>query len=157
MGFWRNSHKYCPGCDRTAGKTKYNWRRVVKGLIDMVSVWFWNKYAVRPLHLLGGLGMVFIFFGFISSLYTAALYMMQGDVSHTTWPILSVFLVLMGIQLFISGLLADVMAKTYFSTTRDTPYDVRVVVEREHPALAEAPRVPALPAAETEPDSAQPE
>jgi len=21
MGFWRNSHKYCPGCDRTAGKT----------------------------------------------------------------------------------------------------------------------------------------
>ena len=40
---------------RTSGKTKYNWKRTFKGFVDMVSVWFWNKYATRPLHLLGGI------------------------------------------------------------------------------------------------------
>lgn len=39
---------------RTAGVTKYNWKRTVKGFVDMISVWFWNKYATRPLHMLGG-------------------------------------------------------------------------------------------------------
>lgn len=39
---------------RVCGKTKYNWKRTIKGFVDMVSVWFWNKYASRPLHLLGG-------------------------------------------------------------------------------------------------------
>ena len=43
---------------RTRGTTKYNWRRGVKGGIDMISVWFWHKYAVRPLHLLGGMGFL---------------------------------------------------------------------------------------------------
>lgn len=39
---------------RTAGKTKYNWRRTIKGFVDMISVWFWSKFASRPLHLMGG-------------------------------------------------------------------------------------------------------
>ena len=40
---------------RMSGKTKYNWKRTVKGFVDMISVWFWHKYASRPLHLLGSL------------------------------------------------------------------------------------------------------
>lgn len=36
---------------RTEGVTKYNWRRTFKGFVDMVSVWFWNKYSTRPLHM----------------------------------------------------------------------------------------------------------
>ena len=35
---------------RTAGKTKYTWSRTIKGFVDMVSVWFWKKFASRPLH-----------------------------------------------------------------------------------------------------------
>ncbi len=39
---------------RTSGVTKYNWKRTIKGFVDMISVWFWNKFASRPMHLLGG-------------------------------------------------------------------------------------------------------
>lgn len=39
---------------RLNGQTKYNWKRTVKGFVDMLSVWFWNRYASRPLHLMGG-------------------------------------------------------------------------------------------------------
>ena len=28
---------------RTAGVTKYNWKRTVKGFVDMISLWFWSK------------------------------------------------------------------------------------------------------------------
>lgn len=48
---------------RTSGKTKYNWHRTIKGFVDMISVWFWNKYASRPLHILGAFGILFCLLG----------------------------------------------------------------------------------------------
>ncbi|MFA6160273.1 MAG: glycosyltransferase family 2 protein, partial [Parcubacteria group bacterium] len=50
---------------RTSGVTKYNWKRGVKGFVDMVSIWFWGKYANRPLHLFGGSGIFLSCIGFL--------------------------------------------------------------------------------------------
>ena len=38
---------------RVHGVTKYNWKRGMKGFVDMISIWFWRKYSNRPLHLFG--------------------------------------------------------------------------------------------------------
>ena len=59
---------------RTAGKTKYNWKRTFKDFVDMISVWFWNKYSVRPLHMLGGIGICFLFLGFICAVWSVILF-----------------------------------------------------------------------------------
>lgn len=114
---------------RTKGITKYNWRRTFKGFIDMISVWFWNKYAVKPLHLLGGMGLLSIFFGFVTLAYTIYLYVDMGKVGHTAWPVLSVFLFMIGILLFVLGLIADILSKTYYETTRDKSYNIKEIVE----------------------------
>ena len=114
---------------RTSGQTKYDWRRSFKGFIDMLSVWFWNKFAVRPLHLLGGMGLTLIFLGGVISIYTCYLFLVEQDLSNTAWPILSIFFLIMGVQLFISGLLADFLSKTYYETTKDRPYHVKQVME----------------------------
>jgi len=114
---------------RTKGKTKYNWRRMVKGFIDMISVWFWNKYAVRPLHLLGGLGGISIFLGIISIFITIYIFFKDQDLSNTVWPLLSAFFLLTGIQLFVSGLLADILFKDYYETTKDCSYNIKVKIE----------------------------
>jgi glycosyltransferase involved in cell wall biosynthesis len=114
---------------RTKGKTKYNWRRTFKGFIDMVSVWFWNKYAVKPLHLLGGMGLLSILSGFLALAYTIYLYITIGKVGHTAWPVLSVFLFLIGILLFVLGLIADILSKNYYETTRDKSYNIKEIVE----------------------------
>ena len=114
--------------ERAAGKTKYNWKRTVRGLIDMISIRFWHKYAVRPLHLLGGLGIISTLLGTGCSLVTLYIFLARKDLSNTVWPLLSVFLVLMGIQLFISGLMADILSKTYFEATRDRSYNIEHVV-----------------------------
>ncbi len=114
---------------RTAGKTKYNWRRTVKGFIDMISVWFWNKYAARPLHLLGGLGFIFILLSIPCGLTTVGLFLAGYGMSETAFPLLTIFLFLGGIQLFISGLLADILLKNYFKTKDETNYSVAKVIE----------------------------
>jgi glycosyltransferase involved in cell wall biosynthesis len=114
---------------RVAGVTKYNYRRTLKGLIDMVSVWFWNKYSVRPLHLLGGLGIFFILMSCFTGLMTFYEFMRGQSVANTGWTLLTMFLFLGGLQLFISGLLADIMVKSYFGTTRDHSYSIAEIHE----------------------------
>jgi glycosyltransferase involved in cell wall biosynthesis len=110
---------------RVAGLTKYNWRRTFKGFIDMVSVWFWNKYAVRPLHLLGGFGLIIESAGMMSAGYTFYQYVSGVNMSDTAWPILTAFLLIFGVQLFISGLQADIAMKSYFGATGDGHYSIR--------------------------------
>ena len=110
---------------RLSGITKYGPTRTIKGFIDMISVWFWNKYAVRPLHLLGGMGLLCFFFGSVSSAYTVFYFISGGDLSNTVWPLLSAFLLFSGVQFFISGLLADMLSKTYYGTTSDNSYSIK--------------------------------
>lgn len=114
---------------RTKGKTKYNWRRTFRGFIDMISVWFWNKYAVKPLHLLGSMGLFSIFTGLVVLAYTVYLYITIGKVGHTAWPVLSVFLLIVGILLFVLGLIADILSKSYYSNTNDKSYNIKSVIE----------------------------
>lgn len=116
---------------RTAGVTKYNWRRTLKGLIDMISVWFWNKYSVRPLHLLGGIGISAMLLGMLSGAYTVIEYFMGQSMSDSAWPMVTMFLFLGGLQLFISGLLADILIKNYFETTKDHSYSIAKVTDNE--------------------------
>jgi len=117
--------------NRQGGITKYNWRRTFKGFIDMLSVWFWNKYAVRPLHLLGVLGLLFLIAGFVSTLATLYIYFIRIDLSNTVWPLLTVFLIITGILLLVLGLISDMLSKSYYETTKDSSYSVKEVVENE--------------------------
>ena len=117
---------------RLQGVTKYNYKRLVKGFLDTTSVWFWRKFSTRPLHLFGGLGL---FSGVIGSLI---LFWMVIDrvffgtpLEGRIWPMIGVFMILIGIQLFISGLLADISIKTYHQVRRETPYKIREKVEND--------------------------
>lgn len=114
---------------RVTGRTKYGWKRGVKGLIDIISVWFWHKYAVRPLHLLGGMGVAFFLAGLIVAVVGVAFYLAGIDLFRYFLPILSSFLLISGIQFFLFGLMSDMLSKNYFETSPDVPYSVKEVVE----------------------------
>lgn len=116
---------------RVSGKTKYNWKRGIKGFIDMIAVWFWNKYSARPLHLMGGLGFIFLFGGFITGILTIYLFYKGFSLSDTVFPLLTAFLVFTGIQLFISGLISDMLSKNYYSSIDDTVYSIKEIIENE--------------------------
>lgn len=113
---------------RVAGITKYNWKRTVKGFIDMIAIWFWKKYAVRPLHLLGGLGIISFALGSMTAAIAVILYFNEIYYLKNALPVIASFLMLTGMNFFISGLMADMLSKTYFQVTKDSPYDVEAVI-----------------------------
>jgi len=115
---------------RIHGKTKYNWRRAVKGFVDMLSIWFWRKYSNRPLHLFGGLGIISTIFGMIILLWMAVeKIFFQAQLSEKIWPLMGVFLIMVGIQLFVFGLLADIMIKNYYKNFHRMNYSIKKIVE----------------------------
>ena len=117
---------------RTAGKTKYNWHRTVKGFVDMVSVWFWNKYASRPLHLLGSTGIMFGLIGMVCGLWSIVLYVSGHDMSDNIMPpILTVFFIIMGGLMFVFGLMSEILMKIYFGTHVDAPYCISEIIENQ--------------------------
>ncbi len=115
---------------RKHGVTKYNWKRGVKGFVDMISVWFWKKYANRPLHLFGAGGLVVFALGMLTglALIISRIYY-AVPMSNKIWPLVAIFMILMGIQLFIFGLLADIVVKSYFKTQRRMNYNIKNIVE----------------------------
>lgn len=117
---------------RIAGVTKYNWKRTIKGFVDMISVWFWNKFANRPLHLLGGAGLGFIGLGFICGIWSLVLFFLGRKMSNNVFPpLLTVFFVIIGVLLFVFGLMSEMMMKTYYGIHVDTPYCIKDTMENE--------------------------
>ena len=116
---------------RTTGKTKYNWKRGVKGILDMCSVWFWDKYAARPLHLFGGAGVLFMIVSFISAVWAVLGKLIQdNDLSNSSFTFLAMFAFFTGVTFFAFGMISDILSKLYFATTKDDHYDVREVIEK---------------------------
>ncbi|MDP1884757.1 MAG: glycosyltransferase family 2 protein [Candidatus Moranbacteria bacterium] len=117
---------------RIHGVTKYNWKRAIKGFVDMVSIWFWRKYANRPLHLFGGVGMVLLGVGSLTLVWMAVgKIFFDISLAEKIWPLIGVFLILAGIQLFISGLLADIIIKNYYKNRNQMNYSIKEVIENQ--------------------------
>lgn len=117
---------------RTAGVTKYNWKRTVKGFVDMISLWFWSKYAVRPLHILGAGGMVSIFLGVVCAIWSIVLFALGYKMSNNIMPpLLTVFFIIVGLLMFIFGLMSDMMSKTYYGSGIDKSYSIKETIENK--------------------------
>lgn len=116
---------------RVHGKTKYNWKRAIKGLTDMIAIWFWRKYASRPVHFFGGSGLMLSFLGSVILIWMAVEKIFFGaSLSERIWPLMGIFFVLVGIQFFIFGLLADVMMKNYYKNHKRMNYSIRTIREQ---------------------------
>lgn len=115
---------------RTAGVTKYNWHRTVKGFVDMISVWFWNKYASRPLHLMGGAGIIFGLLGAGCGVWSVVLFCMGYKMSDNMIPpILTIFFIIIGLLMFVFGLMSEILMKIYYGVHVGTSYSIKEVVD----------------------------
>ena len=117
---------------RTSGYTKYNWKRTIKGFVDMISVWFWNKFATRPLHLLGGIGFMFEILGLACGIWSIVLFAMGRKMSNNIFPpLLTIFFVIIGLLMIIFGLMSEILIKTYYGVHVDAPYSIKSIEDME--------------------------
>lgn len=100
---------------RVHGVTKYNWKRGVKGIVDMIFLWFWRKYSMRPVHIFGAGGILLFFVGGVILFWMVVEKLYFGNsIGDRLWPMVGIFMILAGIQLFITGILADMLMREYY-------------------------------------------
>jgi hypothetical protein len=95
---------------RKYGTSKYTFKRTLKGLLDMMSIWFFQKFSSRPLHLLGAIGLLLFVGGLVIGTWMVLIKIVWGQsLANLIWPLAAVFLMLSGMQMFVSGLIMDVI------------------------------------------------
>lgn len=119
---------------RTAGKTKYNLTRTFRVLLDLVTIKFMASYLTRPMHIMGGLGLVSMALGFVSLAATVGMRIFGGeDMTGNPLLLLSVLLEMLGVQFISMGLIGEVLTRTYFESQGKTAYTVQNIVNLEPP------------------------
>jgi len=99
---------------RRFGKSKFGRERFMKGFLDMITVVFLTKFIRRPAHFFGSLGIGLFSTGFIIGLYISYLRLTTGSIQNRhPLLLLGILLMVIGIQLFSTGLLAEMIV--YFN------------------------------------------
>jgi glycosyltransferase involved in cell wall biosynthesis len=111
---------------RLRGTSKYGISRTMRVVLDLMTVKFLLSYSTKPIQLFGKWGVYTIFAGFLSGGIT--LYMKLFDhVSMNRNPllILTAFLLFMGVQFIVLGLLGEVNARTYHESQAKPIYVIK--------------------------------
>ncbi|HRN94749.1 MAG: glycosyltransferase family 2 protein [Chitinophagales bacterium] len=108
---------------RKYGSTKFGIERFLYGFLDLLSVIFITRFAKRPMHIFGGLGVLSFFIGFCILLYlTFAKYAFEVY-RMTERPIFyfGLISIIIGVQLFLAGFLAELISR---SASNRNEYDI---------------------------------
>lgn len=127
---------------RVHGSSKYGLSRTFKVLLDLVSVYFFIRYRSRPGHFFGRIGFLFGAAG-VGILAWLSMQKLLYDIDIGSRPLLMLGLLLTvsGVQLVCTGIVTELLARTYFESSGARTYVVRSV----------AGGSAALPAARREP------
>ena len=123
---------------RLRGKSKYGLSRVRRVMFDLLTVKFIVSFIDRPLQIFGPLGLVLGGAGFVIALVlTAGLYFFGLLIKENLgWLLLSVLLMILGGLFIMTGLLAEVISRIYFTTHAMKIYSL----ERAHDRAADGAR-----------------
>jgi glycosyltransferase involved in cell wall biosynthesis len=117
---------------RQFGVSKYGIGRTVRVFLDLVTVRFLQGYLQRPMQIFGLGGLASFALGFGISAYLTYEKFFHGEaLAARPLLLLGVLLIVVGLQLMSLGLVADVLARTYYESQRKPPYYLRRVVRSE--------------------------
>jgi len=113
---------------RKFGQSKYNILRTFKVILDLMTVVFLRKFMTRPLHMFGRMGLISFFTGFIISAYLAfEKLVFSVQLSNRPLLLLGVLLILTGIQLISTGIIAEIQIRTYYESQNKPIYKIREI------------------------------
>jgi len=117
---------------RMFGRSKYGIGRTVRVLLDIMLVKFLNEYINKPLYMFGSVGFLLLGLGLFSLFYLIFLKLfLEEPIGRRPLLILSVLLILAGIQLISTGLLAELLVRIYYRTKDTKPYVIQEKINLE--------------------------
>ncbi len=115
---------------RRYGNSKYGLGRTFRVLMDLLTIFFLKKFLTRPMHIFGLGGLILLIAGLLMGSYLTFLKLILGlSIGNRPLLILAVLLILTGIQLLISGLLAELIMRTYHESQKRPIYRIRQIVQ----------------------------
>ncbi|MDH5608841.1 MAG: glycosyltransferase family 2 protein [Cyclobacteriaceae bacterium] len=113
-GYTRIGERVVEHHARKYGKTKFGFERYIKGFLDLLSITFMTRFSKNPMHLFGSLGTLSFLSGFGitafiigDKLYRQYHQQPVRDVVEQPLFFLSLIALLVGVQLFLTGFLAE--------------------------------------------------
>ena len=112
---------------RKYGQSKYGIDRTFRVLMDLLTVWFMNKFLTRPMYVFGFIGIISIISSFIMSSYLIVLKFLGESIGNRPLLIFALILGIAGVQLFSFGLLGELLMRTYHESQNRPIYRVREI------------------------------
>jgi glycosyltransferase involved in cell wall biosynthesis len=107
---------------RAHGSSRYGMERVLGGVFSLLTVILMTRYTNKPLHFFGLMGLLLAGLGSAINLYLVILRVFFGQwLSNRPLLIIGILLAIVGVQLILFGLLAEMIA---FSYRRESDYSV---------------------------------
>ncbi len=114
---------------RTCGKSKYGFSRIFKVVLDLLVIRFLHKYISRPIHFFGKYGFWAIFVSIVFSAWSIYLKLFQDlSINRTPLPVLSSMFLIVGLQLILTGVLAELLTRTYFESQGRKAYKIKKII-----------------------------
>ncbi|MCU0356927.1 MAG: glycosyltransferase family 2 protein [Cyclobacteriaceae bacterium] len=123
-GFRKIGEKAVEHYERKYGRTKFGFERFVRGFLDLLTITFVGRFALRPMHFFGTLGILSFVIGFvftvklfwdkIDSIYFSQI-PLKRDIYQQPIFYLALVAVVIGVQLFVTGFLAELITRQSLS------------------------------------------
>jgi len=110
---------------RQFGSSKYGIDRTFRVLMDLLTVWFMNRFLTRPMYVFGFGGILAMIGSFITSFYLLILKLLGVDIGNRPLLIFALLLAVTGVQLFGFGLLGELQIRTYHESQNRPIYRIR--------------------------------
>lgn len=118
-GFGKIGEKVVLHQARKYGKSKFGMERFVNGFLDLLSLWFLQRFGKKPMHFFGVAGIFSFLCGIIITIWIIASKLIaQSHNMHyravTEQPLfyLALLAVVIGVLLFLAGFIAELLSRS---------------------------------------------
>lgn len=127
---------------RASGDSHYGLSRTFRVMYDIVTIKFLLTYFTRPMHFFGSLGLVGTLLGGLIMAYLFVYKLLGNEIAiqHGPLMIAGALLLLTGVSMFSTGILGEMLMRTYFESQGRRIYAVREIRSRKEAQASRAAR-----------------
>ena len=131
-GFDKIGEKVVHHQARKYGKSKFGMNRFIHGFLDLLSIWFLQKFCKKPMHLFGGIGTLTFLIGAVIAIWLIIDKLVAQAHGAYFRPVadqplfyLALVAIILGAQLFLTGFLGELIAR---NATERNQYNIKKTI-----------------------------